>query len=67
MLKKPIEVISRTKGDPDFLRPPKHSPLAEAGAGLSDKALPLPSYVGAVPPVGVEEWDWSKTWKALAR
>ncbi len=27
----------------------------------------LPAYVGAVPPEGVEPWDWDKTWKALAR
>jgi hypothetical protein len=27
----------------------------------------LPAYVGAVPPVGVEPWDWEKTWKMLAR
>jgi hypothetical protein len=67
MLKKPIEVLSREPADADFLRPPKHSTLAEVGAGLSDKALPLPSYVGAVPPEGVEAWDWSVTWKALAR
>ncbi len=27
----------------------------------------LPAYVGAVPPEGVEEWDWEKTWKMMAR
>ena len=27
----------------------------------------LPAYVGAVPPEGVEAWDWEKTWKALTR
>jgi hypothetical protein len=27
----------------------------------------LPAYVGAVPPKGMQPWDWEKTWKALAR
>jgi hypothetical protein len=26
----------------------------------------LPAYIGAVPPEGVEPWDWDMTWKALA-
>jgi hypothetical protein len=32
--------------------------------GRPDPALP--AYVGAVPPEGVEPWDWDTTWKALA-
>jgi hypothetical protein len=55
-------VLSSTPGDRDFLRPPKDSPLATGGAGGS-----LPGYVGAVPPEGVEPWDWNRTWTALAR
>jgi serine/threonine protein kinase len=27
----------------------------------------LPAYVGALPPEGVEPWDWDKTWSALTR
>jgi hypothetical protein len=61
----PNAVLSRKPDDPDFLRPPKDSPLATAGAGVSD--IPLPAYVGAVPPEGVEPWDWDKTWNAMAR
>jgi hypothetical protein len=93
-----IEVLSRKLGDPQFLRPPKGSPLASSGAGgerfsplrvasavgqaagLADawragwvvaqtRGRPdpaLPAYVGAVPPEGVEPWDWDTTWKALA-
>jgi hypothetical protein len=43
----------------NFLRPAKDSPLAAGGAGGE-----LPTYVGAVPPEGVEPWDWDKTWNA---
>jgi serine/threonine protein kinase len=52
-------LISRTATDPDFLRPKLGTPLAKGGAGGD-----LPSYVGAVPPEGVQAWDWQKTWKA---
>jgi serine/threonine protein kinase len=61
-LQVPIEVLSRTLGDPDFLQPAKESPLAKGGAGGS-----LPAYVGAVPPQGTDSWDWDETWKALLR
>src|SRR5262249_28079866 len=37
------------------------SPLATEGAGLTDPSLP--SYVGALPPEGVESWDWDRTWR----
>jgi hypothetical protein len=83
----PNAVGSFTLGDPNFLRPPKGSPLGRGGTGASlpdcvgavvggpgrlaaDAALTdpaLPAYVGAVPPVGVESWDWDKTWKMPAR
>jgi hypothetical protein len=63
-LQKPIDAGSRKLGDANFLRPSKDSPLATAGAGVDDPALP--PYIGAVPPEGVEPWDWDKTWKALA-
>jgi hypothetical protein len=61
----PNAVLSYKPYDPDFLRPPKDSPLATGGAGVTDSALP--AYVGAVPPEGVEPWNWEKTWKALGR
>jgi hypothetical protein len=64
-LQVPLEVRSREPGHPNFLRPPKDSPLANGGAGVDDPALPR--YVGAVPPEGVPPWDWDKTWKALVR
>jgi hypothetical protein len=58
-----INVQSRKRADANFLRPPKDSPLARAGLGDGT----LPAYVGAVPPEGVEPWDWDRTWRALAR
>jgi hypothetical protein len=42
------------------MRPAPDSPLVEGGAGKED--LSLPQYVGAVPPEGVEPWDWQHTW-----
>jgi serine/threonine-protein kinase len=51
--------LSRDRSDPAFLRPVADSPLAKGGAGGD-----LPTYVGAVPPEGVEPWDWQKTWDA---
>jgi hypothetical protein len=50
---------SRAPARPDFLRPTKDSSLMIGGVGGD-----LPSYAGAVPPAGVEAWDWDKTWKA---
>jgi hypothetical protein len=93
----PNAVLSLKPGDPDFLRPPKDSPLAWSGAGghavpsariaalvgqaagvanpwmaccvvaqpISQPDHALPAYVGAVPPDGVEPWNWDKTWRAL--
>ncbi len=57
-----IDMPATGHSDPNFLRPAKHSPLATGGAGGD-----LPTYVGAVPPEGVEPWDWNKTWNARAR
>jgi hypothetical protein len=51
--------LSHDPNDPAFLRPAADSPLASEGAGGD-----LPTYVGAVPPEGVEPWDWQKTWNA---
>jgi len=69
-LEESIKVISRLDKNPGFVRPEKDSPLATAGAG-GPNANPvdnsLPPYVGAVPPQGVEPWDWDKTWKAMVR
>jgi serine/threonine-protein kinase len=58
--RKEIAGIARDPKDArNFLRPGKDSPLAGGGAGGD-----LPTYVGAVPPQGVERWDWDKTWNA---
>ncbi len=62
VLKEEIEVVSRKPGDAGFLHPPSGSPLGTEGAGKADPSLP--SYVGAVPPEGVERWDWQRTWLA---
>jgi hypothetical protein len=62
VVKDRIDVLSRDPADSNFLRPAKNSPLATGGAGGD-----LPVYVGAVPPEGVEPWDWDKTWNARAR
>ncbi len=59
VLKERIELLSLDPNDPNFLRPPAGSPLATAGAGGD-----LPGYVGAVPPEGLEPWDWERTWNA---
>jgi hypothetical protein len=64
-LQVPIDAGSRQLGQLNFLRPPKGSPLATGGAGTEDPALP--PFVGAVPPEGVQPWDWDRTWKALSR
>ena len=56
-----IEILSAQAGNVDFLRPPKGSTLGTAGAGGD-----LPEYVGAVPPEGVDPWDWDITWQARA-
>jgi serine/threonine protein kinase/nitrous oxidase accessory protein NosD len=62
VLRERIALLSTDPLDPDFLRPAKDSPLATAGVGGG-----LPKYVGAIPPEGVEPWDWNQTWKAQTR
>ncbi|MBM4071343.1 MAG: hypothetical protein FJ271_20760 [Planctomycetes bacterium] len=57
-----IDLPSLDPQNRNFLCPAKDSPLASAGVGGD-----LPRYVGALPPEGVEMWDWSKTWNARAR
>jgi hypothetical protein len=54
-----IDLLSRDPASAHYLKPRSTSPLATGGAGGD-----LPSYVGAVPPEGVEPWDWDKTWEA---
>ena len=44
----------------NFLQPPIGSPLA--AQGVKDDPS-LPSYVGAVPPEGVNAWSWDRTWR----
>jgi hypothetical protein len=53
-----VELLSRNSSDPNFLRPPKDSPLASRGVGRSDPRFP--KYIGAVPPEGAEAWDWDR-------
>ena len=65
VLKDKIDGVNRDPKSPEFLRPAKDSPLATAGAGNEDPALP--SYIGALPPHGAEPWDWDRTWRALMR
>jgi hypothetical protein len=55
-----VELVSLDPAHADFLRPKSESTLAASGAGESDASLP--AYIGAVPPEGVEGWDWIKTW-----
>jgi hypothetical protein len=62
VLKEQIKVVSRNPGAAGFLRPSSRSLLGTDGAGKTDPALP--SYVGAVPPEGVQPWDWHRTWLA---
>jgi hypothetical protein len=57
-----LPLLSLEPAHPGFLRPEKGSALATGGVGGD-----LPGYVGAVPPEGVEPWDWQKTWQARAR
>jgi nitrous oxidase accessory protein NosD len=56
-----LDGVSRKPDAPDYLRPDADSPLATAGAGTADPSLPR--YVGALPPRGVEPWDWERTWR----
>jgi nitrous oxidase accessory protein NosD len=62
VLRPTIALRARKPGAAGFLQPAAGSPLATEGAGKTDPSLP--SYVGAVPPEGVEAWDWDRTWLA---
>src|SRR5262249_1983612 len=53
-----VILLSRDSTNRNFLRPPSGSALASSGAGKDDPSLP--EYVGAVPPIGVEPWDWER-------
>jgi hypothetical protein len=57
-----IEGIDRDPKSPAYLRPSLDSPVATAGAGRLDRALP--KYVGALPP---QAWDWDRTWESLPK
>lgn len=59
VLKEKIDILSRNPAAANFLRPAKDSKLATAAK--SDESLP--SYIGAVPPEGVEPWNWNNTWQ----
>jgi serine/threonine protein kinase len=61
LLEKP-DLLSRAPDQADFLRPREASLLTKEGAGRIDPSLP--TYIGAVPPKGVEPWDWDRTWRA---
>jgi serine/threonine protein kinase len=56
-----IKGIDRDPKSSDYLRPARKSPLASAGAGKEDPSLP--PYVGALPPEGVDPWDWDRSRK----
>jgi hypothetical protein len=56
-----IDGLDRDPKSPTFLRPAKESPLATQGAGNEDPTLPR--YIGALPPAGVEPWDWNRVWR----
>jgi hypothetical protein len=56
-----VAVLSRDPTQANYLRPAPDWPPAKEGAGLQDRTLP--TYAGAVPPEGVESWDWDRTWR----
>jgi hypothetical protein len=56
-----VPLLSTNPTDAGFLRPAKDSALCSKGAGTVDPSLPV--YIGAVPPEGVEPWDWDRTWR----
>jgi hypothetical protein len=60
-----IKDINRGPKSPDYLRPDRKALLATAGAGKEDPSLP--SYVGALPPKGIDPWDWDRTWRARVK
>jgi hypothetical protein len=58
------DLLGRDPHHPDQIRPANDSSLASQGAGKDDASLP--TYIGALPPEGVEPWDWGRTWRARA-
>jgi hypothetical protein len=58
----PDDLVSMDEDHPDQVRPGKASRLGGSGAGRDDPKLPR--YIGALPPEGVEPWDWDCTWRA---
>jgi hypothetical protein len=65
VLRERIDGVGRDAGAAGYLRPLPGSDLATHGAGVVDPALPR--WVGALPPEGVEPWDWERTWGAKLR
>jgi hypothetical protein len=55
-----IDGFNTDPKSPNIPRPDPKSPLASEGAGNEEPSLP--AYVGALPPPGIEPWDWDRTW-----
>ncbi len=51
---------------PEFPASGERFPAGQ-GRRPASSDISLPAYVGAVPPVGVPEWDWQKTWDIQCR
>jgi hypothetical protein len=62
---RPDRAALASADQPERLCPVKGSSLAADGAGKEDPLLP--PYVGALPPEGVEPWDWDRTWRTRVR
>jgi hypothetical protein len=58
-----LDFMSPDESHVDFLRPTPA--LFEAMRKHNAVLLGLPPYAGAVPPAGVEGWDWKRLWRAL--
>jgi parallel beta-helix repeat protein len=61
----PSELAPSLPGQEDIVRPRQDGPLAKPQPGKSE--LGLPGYVGAVPPEGTRDWDWTISWRSLMR
>ena len=55
-----LPLASTNSKDAKFLQPQAGSPLVTGGAGGD-----YPEYVGAIPPEGVEPWNWQWTWDTV--
>src|SRR5262249_25756854 len=62
-LKVKVKLQPGKLGDPNSLRPGANPSLGTGGV----KDVALPPYVGAVPPEGIEPWNWQWTWDAHFR